>query len=194
MKPVGELDYDELCIVIIKRHPFGLIAQQLGFFVASVLAIGFILFGLPEVADKGTSAYVLISSLVMISIAIFLLLAFAFLVLYYESKIIVTNKNVTQILQKGIFNRQTSQLSFANVEDVTASKKGVFSTFFNFGTLTIETAGEQNNFVFKYCPNVNMVAKQILEAREGFIDTVVQDAEIVIEFGMGWCGFYQKLP
>jgi len=36
----------------------------------------------------------------------------------------------------------------------------------NYGTLKIETAGEQTNFSFTFCPNPNHCAKVILDARE----------------------------
>ena len=57
----------------------------------------------------------------------------------------------------------------ANIEDVTASQTGILPTIFNYGTLHIETAGEQNNFIFLYCPNPNAYAKALLDARLNFI-------------------------
>jgi hypothetical protein len=41
---------------------------------------------------------------------------------------------------------------------------------FNYGTLRVETAGEQSNFNFIYCPRPNAVAKLILEARERYVE------------------------
>jgi hypothetical protein len=45
----------------------------------------------------------------------------------------------------------------------------MFSLIFNYGTLKIETAGEQANFHFNMCPNPNYYAKLILEVREDLI-------------------------
>ena len=41
--------------------------------------------------------------------------------------------------------------------------------FFNFGCVKIETAGEQANFIFNFCPNPNGVAKIILDAKDDFL-------------------------
>ena len=45
-------------------------------------------------------------------------------------------------------------------------RKGFFSTMFDYGTLTIETAGAVDNFVLTYCPHPDHYAKEILEARQ----------------------------
>ena len=65
--------------------------------------------------------------------------------------------------------RKVSQLSLANVEDVTSEQKGIFSNLFSYGVLNIETAGEQTNFYFNYCPNPHRVAKIILHAKDDFM-------------------------
>jgi hypothetical protein len=39
------------------------------------------------------------------------------------------------------------------------------ATIFGFGTLNIETAGELPNFVFTYCPNPNLIAKELIDAK-----------------------------
>jgi len=88
---------------------------------------------------------------------------------YRKSKLTVTDKNVVQIIQNGLLNRKVSQLSLANVEDVTSEQKGIFSNLFSYGVLNIETAGEQTNFYFNYCPNPHRVAKIILHAKDDFM-------------------------
>jgi uncharacterized membrane protein YdbT with pleckstrin-like domain len=70
------------------------------------------------------------------------------------------------MLQYGLFSRKVSQLNMVNVEDVTAVQNGIFQTMFGFGSLNIETAGEQVNFHFTYCPRPGYYAKVILDARE----------------------------
>ena len=105
----------------------------------------------------------LVAGSIVVLMALILVIA---TVIYYSSRLILTDKNITQVIQVGLFNRKVSQLSVANIEDVTAIKKGIFSTVLNYGILNIETAGEQVNFVFSYCPDPDFYARQILEARE----------------------------
>jgi hypothetical protein len=70
--------------------------------------------------------------------------------------------------------RKVSQLSLANVEDVTSEQRGIFSNMFNYGVLNIETAGEQANFNFGYCPNPHRIAKIILDAKDDFLSNTGQ--------------------
>ncbi len=162
-----EIDHDEKLITTIHRHFFGIFIIYVQTFVALAVGIGLIYFILPNLVDRSeTEVYRIIglaAGSIVVLMAIILIIA---TLIYYNSRLILTDKNITQVLQIGIFNRKVSQLAVTNIEDVTASKKGVFSTFLNYGTLNIETAGEQINFIFNYCPKPDFYARQILEARE----------------------------
>lgn len=82
---------------------------------------------------------------------------------FYLDALILTNERVVRIEQRGIFNRIVSQLTLDRIQDVTTETKGVLPTFLGFGTLNIETAGEQENFVFDNIPNVGAVQAQLLQ-------------------------------
>lgn len=82
---------------------------------------------------------------------------------FYLDSMILTNERVVRIEQRGIFNRVVSQLTLDRIQDVTTETKGILPTFLGFGTLTIETAGEQENFVFDSMPNVAAVQAQLLQ-------------------------------
>jgi hypothetical protein len=88
--------------------------------------------------------------------------------LYWGNSWVVTTDSITQVNQTGLFTRQSSQLSLANLEDVTAEQNGILAHAFNYGLLKAETAGEHSKFSFYYCPNPNLYAQQILHAREQF--------------------------
>lgn len=171
--PLGRVEHimpDEVKVADVRRHPIGLFIIYLQVLVGFGIAFLIILLLLPGFmstlgADKATSASLI--SVLVLSAAVF---AFIFLILatkiYTGNQLIITDSNVTQILQKGLFNRTVSELSMHNVEDVTALQRGILQTIFNYGTLTIETAGEQNNFIFVYCPNPNAYAKAVLDSRQ----------------------------
>jgi uncharacterized membrane protein YdbT with pleckstrin-like domain len=74
-----------------------------------------------------------------------------------------------QIIQRSLFNKKVSRLSMSNVEDVNAEQKGIIASMLGYGTLTVQTAGEEDNFVFSFCPNPNFYAEKILEARQAYV-------------------------
>lgn len=155
------------------RHPFGLFIIFLQAILALALAFGLIL---PFAGDafesvglsRGTATA--FSSLLGLSVLVLVILYLALAArIYQANRIIITNDNVTQVTQIGLFHRKVSEISMGNVEDVSVHQKGIFQTVFNFGQLHIETAGEQNNYDFIYCPNPSSYAKVIQDARLKFI-------------------------
>lgn len=174
--PTGKVENlmsDEVQVADVRRHPFGLFVIYLQFVIG--IGISFLLiFGfLPSVLTVVNISELQAKTIAYLFAVVVAFLGSIFLVLasriYRGNQLIVSDVNVTQVLQVGLFNRKVSELSMHNVEDVTAQQRGVLQTFFNYGTLTIETAGEQNNFTFIYCPNPNAYAKAILDSRQQFV-------------------------
>lgn len=163
----------ETKLQVVHRHYAGLLlvyAEIIIGFLAGAVLIYFltpILF-----ANTEASRQRLYVSTILGTIAILLwLILIVYTYIYRQSKLIITDKNLTQILQRGLFSRKVSELSMANVEDVTANQHGVFASIFGYGDLNVETAGEQNNFNFKFCPNPNKYGRIILDARQKYIDS-----------------------
>lgn len=170
---VEALTSDETLIFDVRRHPFGLFLIWFQIIFATVLGLGLILFLLPSVVESfdvsSTDANAVAAAFSIAVISLSLLFLVLMTRIYKGNQLIVSDMNVTQVLQIGLFNRKISELSMANIEDVTSRQSGIFPTIFNYGILVIETAGEQNNFTFYYCPNPNAYAKAILDARVEFI-------------------------
>jgi uncharacterized membrane protein len=170
---IESLTADETLVADVRRHPFGLFLVYLQLFAALGLALVLIFALLPSVIESMGLNAATVNAVASVFGLFAVVFALIFLVLatriYKGNQLIVSDKNVTQVLQIGLFNRKISELSMVNVEDVTAEQSGIFPTLLNYGNLKIETAGEQNNFIFIYCPNPNAYAKALLDARLKFI-------------------------
>ena len=157
----------EQLIFRTKKHPFGIVVMYLQAIVALVLVGGLLYFIVPGLVDSEQQAD--IQSWVILGMASFGMVMFLILLvvtwIYNQNELILTDRNVTQVIRNGLFSRQVSQLSLNNIEDVTADKQGIWSMVFNFGQVRIETAGEQNNFHFSYCPNPNHYGQLLLDTR-----------------------------
>jgi uncharacterized membrane protein YdbT with pleckstrin-like domain len=170
---VEQINPDETKIADVRRHPIGLLFIYIQLFLGLGLSLFMIfaflpsLFSVVNVEENTLNAIALLFALIVCSLGvIFLILATR---IYQASQLIITNDNVTQVMQVGLFHRKVSELSMENVEDVTAHQKGILQTLFNYGRVHIETAGEQNNYDFIYCPNPNAYAKAIQDARVTFL-------------------------
>lgn len=81
--------------------------------------------------------------------------------------LVVTDEAIFQVLQPSVFNSKISQLSLAHVNDVSV-RRDFFGTILGYGTITIETPGEQANYHFRAAEEPDVAAKEIVEAHENF--------------------------
>lgn len=93
---------------------------------------------------------------------------FAIWVLYYLNYQIVTNERLVDVDQRGFLHHQSSELHLSDVQDVTVEVKGVLGTFFDFGTVFVQTAGTTKQFEFDLVAHPHLVAKLILALQENF--------------------------
>lgn len=167
-----EFDENERLVTEIRKHFVGLLIILLtGAFVilAMLVIIGFAaavntdsLVGVED--TSGVKALlVVLGFLLIIGSAIATFIA-AFL--FQSNVIYVTNEKIAQVLYISLFNRKISQLSIGDVQDVTVTQKGILAHAFNYGTLVIETAGEQQNYTFTYVPNPYEASKLIVGSHE----------------------------
>jgi uncharacterized membrane protein YdbT with pleckstrin-like domain len=163
---IEHVDPDEKKLAEIFKHPIGIILLYIQTIIGLTVAVGLAYFLLPVVVADTDDAFFYGSLFAFVSVVIAFLVMVIATFIFRQNRMILTDRNITQILQFGLFNRKVSQLNMNNVEDVTAVQNGVLPTLFNYGTLKIETAGEQVNFHFSYCPNAGYYAKVILDARE----------------------------
>ena len=163
------LEEGELVLTTVRRSLVGLVLIYLVAIAAVAAIIGLIIAVSPsafETADGSFSAT--LSAIVFLSVLLLALILFAATYIYRQSRLLVTNKSLVQVMQKTLFSRKVSRLSMSNVEDVNEEQRGFWATFFNYGTLTVQTAGTEDNFIFTLCPNPTNLADRIIDARQAY--------------------------
>ena len=182
LSPIGkkffdrvEFDANEVLIREVRKDPFGLFAIYFGGAIATLTVFSLLVLGgasanISSLAGSiGTSEsnirpimiltgfFLTIFSVVLTAVAAFL---------YTNNVVIITSEKVTQQLYLSLFNKKISQLSIADVQDVTVKQQGILAHIFNYGTITIETAGEQANYNFTFTPEPYEVAKDLVGSHE----------------------------
>lgn len=177
--PLEAMQPGERIICEIKRHPVGMLSKYFatGFALVAIAIIS--LFAIPQLVSQAsqTQAREYVLALLAFMGLLSLLGLYVSSTVYYKNRWIVTSDSITQIVQSGLFNAQTSQLSMANLQDITVVQDGLLPTMFNYGVLRAETAGERSKFMFLYCPDPKNYARQILMTRENFINTSPETAK-----------------
>lgn len=85
---------------------------------------------------------------------------------YYLDFWIITNDRLLNIEQEGTFSRTISELDLYKIQDATSEVRGITATLFGFGTIHIQTAGEEKRFELKQIPNPHEVRKLIMDMAE----------------------------
>jgi hypothetical protein len=166
-----EFDADERLQYEIRKHWFGLfLIYFVGSFVIATLLAVSLGAGLIQNNDfVGASFSTLQLLIISLSLLLAVLVASVTAIsayLYRTNVIIVTSEKLAQLLNPTLFHRKISQLSIGDIQDATVVQRGVFPHMFNYGTIVIETAGEQQNYTFTYAPNPYECAKAIVGAHE----------------------------
>jgi uncharacterized membrane protein YdbT with pleckstrin-like domain len=88
---------------------------------------------------------------------------------YRRNILVFTNLHLIEVEQYGLFNRSVSQVSFTRVQDVTGTRTGFFATIFNYGDVEVQSAGEEQQFIFHYAHDPEGVANAALLTHEQFM-------------------------
>ncbi len=72
---------------------------------------------------------------------------------FYLDVLIVTDKRIFDIEQKGLFFRDSSSFRLDRVQDITIQVEGVMGTLLGFGHIHIQTAGERREFIATFIPH-----------------------------------------
>jgi hypothetical protein len=177
--PLEAMQPGEEIICEIRRHPMGMLSKYIATFLALVVlgvsAVLLIPQTVPQDSQSQARLFAIFGVVVVAVIAAIGLYLTQFI--YYKNRWIVTSDSITQVSQTGLFSSQLSQLSMANLQDVTVVQDGIMPSTFDYGILRAETAGERSKFVFLYCPNPKKYAQKILMTREQFINTSPETAK-----------------
>jgi len=165
------LESGENIITIVQRSVIGLIGIYMIAIVAAAAIFSLVIVLSPDTFNTDSPEISpMLSAIIVVGAVLLVLILFTATYIYRQSRLLITDRSLVQILQKSLFIRKISRLSMADVEDVSTEQRGILASIFGYGTLTVQTAGEMDNFIFTYCPLPQKYADQIIEARQKFIE------------------------
>lgn len=182
LSPIGkrafsliEFDDNENLVAEIRKHWFGLVLIWLVGLLVTIILAGMPLLMLGDqslvsafagdgVATGNFNVAIILISIILGGLAF---LVTALLALFYTRNVMfVTTQKLAQVKYAGLIHRKVSQLSIGDVQDSTVKQSTIPARIFNYGKMTMETAGEQDNFEFSYVPNPAQNARAIIWAHE----------------------------
>lgn len=159
----------EVVKALLRRHWIRLFDHSVWFIIQTaipLIGITLLLF-FTDIRIETDSLIFIIAILAFSLYYLFIVLFyFADLVGYHLDIWVVTDKRLVSIEQFSLFHRLVSEQPILKVQDVTHEVKGQLQTMLDFGNVHIQTAGEQERFIFADVPHPDRVAKLILETHE----------------------------
>jgi uncharacterized membrane protein YdbT with pleckstrin-like domain len=159
----GQRENEEL-LRIIHRHWFNIFLQYVGIGCTTLLLI--VVFSLlPQMAQLSSDALQPAFLAFLLNTFLLFIWLYAFLVWvdYYFDVWIITSQRIVNIEQKGLFNREVSELQFSRIQDVTSVVDGFIPTILNFGDVYVQTAAEEERFVFRQIPDPYTIKDMVMQ-------------------------------
>jgi uncharacterized membrane protein YdbT with pleckstrin-like domain len=145
-----DLRQDEKIIKVLHRNWFYLFQQFfiliviIGIFIAGTIFVPVLFPDFTRGMNKPLMLFA--QNFFMLAIWIY---GFMIWVDYYFDIWIITSERIINIEQKGLFTRKASELRYQKIQDVTTEVVGFLPTVLNYGDVKIQTAGEENEFLFR---------------------------------------------
>jgi hypothetical protein len=168
------LTKNEKIVFLIRHHwfiPFRIIIFYLFFALIPLLGYYLIRKFLPEILDQFSQDLpnlILVLGLSNYSLLVLLFFFHSWLD-YYLDIWIITNKRVIDIEQKGLFSRTIAEHKLSRIQDVSSEVHGILPTLFHYGNVRIQTAGEEQLFIFEEVPHPQELARKIHELVENAV-------------------------
>jgi len=198
---LGQEETTEKIIYFVRRHWLAIFPWALGISVLLLAQIILLFANISDVKNYLLSKNEIIVGLpgmnfiayqgpifhlTLIVSTCYLLLLFAIMLTvwinYYLDVTFITAQHLVNIEQRTIFIRQVSEQPLARVQDVSSKMKGFLETFFRYGTVFVETAGDAPNFEMKYIPRPHKIANTIMKLHEQAV-RIERGQEKILEAG-----------
>jgi Bacterial PH domain len=164
-----DLEPEEDVLTIARKHWFILATQLISVAVIAVLLT--IVLQVPKAAGVGTFSIEGYTPLVTFALAGWLLFstfsAFVIWTHYYLDLWVITDRRIIAVEQIHFFNRTVAIFRLERLQDIEFSIKGLLQTFFNFGSISAQTAGHMEaNFTSAGMPNPDQLQATIQKAMD----------------------------
>jgi hypothetical protein len=150
----------------VRRHPVTFLPYIVIFLILLAIPVG--LYWLLNGSGLGSylqnqilyTAAILLASIYYLSVILFF---YTYFVTFYLDMWIVTNDRLLDIAQDSLFSRTVAEVDLYQIQDATSEVKGIFPSIFNYGNISLQTAGAIPKFTLKNISNPNAMRQKVLD-------------------------------
>lgn len=173
------LDPGEKVIFSIRRHPFAFISSTFILLVMALMPPMIFMLARSVVSDSlspSVEDWIAVSSGTYY--LFFLVLALVFWMDYYYDLYIITGTHILDIDQTSLLSQRIVHISMVRVQDITTRMKGFWHNLLDFGPITVQTAGHEEDIVLEDVPHPQEVAARIMKLHDELIAKQQRHQEI----------------
>ncbi len=168
-----KLDPDEKIVATVRRHWWVLVSESFFIIVLAGAPIFFyeaVTLVLLRFNLNLNDPFILFSFFYSLWLLCLWVVSFLIWTNYYLDVWVITNKQMIDVEQKGLFNREISNLRLDRIQDITVQIKGVLGTMMKFGNIIVQTAGEHKAFTILDAHHPERVKELILSSANLMLD------------------------
>ena len=158
------LDNGENIVKVVRRHWFVMLSFGFSLLLMALAPVLLYMFGKYiglSLPNLGGNLKTWITFLYYIWLLLLWTVFFIEWTDYYLDVLIITDRRVIEVEQKGFFRREVSTVRLDRIEDITVNVNGVLATFLDYGTIRIQSAAEAREFIIRDVPEPNKVKSVI---------------------------------
>lgn len=167
-----QFEPDEHILIQVRKHWFILAIQILGLVGAALMPLVLYLF-IMNASIPGMKVFAFDPQILLTLYTAWLLIVWMSLFNvwnnYYLDVWTITNKRLIAVDQVGFFDRTDASFKLDRMQDAEISVQGFIATLLDFGSLEIQTAGEDANFKVYGLPNPGYLKALIQGAVDGIL-------------------------
>jgi len=167
------LDHDEKLIKIYRKHNF-----YIGIKIFGLILMGLVPFLLYPFFESlipgifGTSSIYLSIWIYSMYLTILWVIGFVLWTEYYLDMWVLTDKRLIDVEQIGLFSREISSLRLDRIQDVKVETLGVLNTILHIGTLHVQTAGSEKEFIIPAAKSPHKAKAQIMSFHHDQVEAI----------------------
>ena len=165
IKKIVSLEEGEEIKYIIHHHKITFVKTAFKILLLPLLLIILIIifgFGFFETVLNSS----IFSLIALINLIIWATYSVYYWYVWYFDVLVLTNKKAIMVDQKSIFEKTLKTASLERIQDITTDFKGFTENIFNYGTLLIQTAGEETGLKLVDIPHPQEIARMILNLKD----------------------------
>lgn len=163
-----ELEPGEHVVRQARKHWLLFLGELLPYAILAVLPLALpkLMLLVPPLASYG-AALDAHQPLIRATLGVWLLLvwtaAWGAFTRYFLNAWVLTNRRIVDIKQRAYFSREVSSVLLNRVQDVTTDVSGVLPSLLGFGTIRVQSAGEDAEFMMRGIPRPEQMRDIILK-------------------------------